>query len=135
MEQIIGIDSVILIYLLERNQQYLSSAKSVLEAVESGKLPAVMASIGMIEILTGPKKQGRFDLARYYREYLASFPNLTIKNMNESVVELASDLCACYNIKTADAIHVATAIDFGAEKFITNDKELKRVKEITIELL
>ncbi len=135
MEQVVGIDSVIFIYLLERNQEFLSGARSILEAVENGQLAAVMASIGMVEILTGPKKQGRWDLARYYREYLAGFPNLTIKNMSESVVELASDLCARYNIKAVDAIHVATAIDFGAEKFITNDKGLKKIKEINIAFL
>ncbi len=135
MKQIVGVDSVIFIYLLERNQEFLSGARSVLEAVESGESIAVMASIGMVEILTGPKKQGRFDLARYYREYLSGFPNLTIKNMSEPVVELASDLCARYNLKAMDAIHVATAIDFGAEKFITNDKGLKKIKEINIEFL
>ncbi|MBI2050934.1 MAG: PIN domain-containing protein, partial [Parcubacteria group bacterium] len=135
MEEIIGIDSVVFIYLLEGNREYWSRAKRALEAVEQGSVPAVIASIGMVELLTGPKKQGRFDLARQYREYLGSFPNLVIKNMNESVVELASDLCARHNIRTVDAIHVATAIDFGAEKFITNDKGLKKIKEINVSLL
>ena len=34
---------------------------------------------------------------------------------NERIVEKASDLRAMYNLKTPDAIHLATALDFNAE--------------------
>ena len=135
MEQVIGIDSVVFIYLLEYNQRYFSGAERILKAVERGTAQAVLASIGVIEIVTGPKKQGRFDVAGYYRQYLSSFPHLAIMNMSEPIVELASDLCAKYSLRTMDAIHVATAIDFGADEFITNDKSLQKVKEIPVKLL
>ena len=98
-------------------------------------MEAVFSSIGLIEVLTGPKRAGNFELAGEYRELFARFPNLTIGGMNESIVEIASDLRATYGISTFDAIHIATAIDAGAKRFITNDKGLQRIKEITIELL
>ncbi|MDP3995140.1 MAG: PIN domain-containing protein [bacterium] len=135
MEQVTGIDSAVFIYLLERHPQYFLKAEHILKAVERGPSQAVLAGIGMVEILTGPKKRGRFDIANYYRYYLSSFPHLTIVTMNGQMAELASDLCAAYSIKAMDAIHIATAIVFGADTFITNDKQLQKVKEISVKLL
>ncbi len=131
----IGIDSSVFIYVLEENKHYLQKAARVLQSVERGEKEAVLSSIGLIEILTGPKKQGRDDLALEYRELLAHFPHLTIAGINENIVELTSHLRALYGITTPDAIHLATALDFGASVFVTNDKALKKVKEINVVLL
>lgn len=135
MGQKIGIDTPILIYLLEKNLQHIDAARELMHRVQSGKYNAIFSSIGLIEILTGPKRQGQYELAARYRETIAHFPNLAIQGINENIVDLASDLRAKYGIATPDAIHIATAIDFGARKFITNDKGLRKVTEITIELL
>ena len=40
-----------------------------------------------------------------------------------------------YNLKTPDAIHLATALDFNAEQFITNDKTLQKVTDINVIVL
>ncbi len=135
MAQAVGIDSVIFIYLLEENQRYLAKVRRILGFVQRGKINGVFSSVGLIEILTGPKKQGRHDLAAQYRELIVNFPHLTIMGLSEHIVELASDMRAKYGIATPDAIHLATAIDFGASRFITNDKTLKRISEIRVEVL
>lgn len=131
----VGIDTVVFIYLLEENQQYYRKAERVLQAIESGENSGVFSCIGMIELLTGPKKTGRYEIAARYREIISNFPNLTISGVNENIIELASNLRAQYNIAMPDCLHIASAIDFGAAKFITNDKTLKRIKEINVELL
>jgi predicted nucleic acid-binding protein len=46
--------------------------------------------------------------------------------------ERASRLRAQYSIKTPDAIQIAGALVCGADKFLTNDADLKRVTEIDI---
>lgn len=135
MGQKIGIDTPILIYLLESNRQHIDRARAVMLAVQSGKYQAVFSSIGLVEILTGPKRQGHYEIAARYRETITHFPNLTIGGINEAIVEIASDLRATYGISTPDAIHIATAIDANAQKFITNDKTLRKITEISIELL
>lgn len=131
----IAIDSPIFIYVLERHPEYLSPARSLLSQVQSGEFVAVLSVVGLIEILTGPKKRGRFDVAKEYKDLITHFPNLTIMGINDNIVELSSNLRAKYNLATPDAVHIATAVDFGAEKFITNDRNLRQVKEIAIELL
>ena len=89
----------------------------------------------MIEILTGPKQVGRFDLAQEYKHILTHFPNLIICGLDEKIVDTASNIRAKYNIATPDAIHIATAIENSATEFLTNDKRLKKIKEIQISLV
>lgn len=130
MEKKIGVDTAVLIYLLEEHPQYIERVERLFHDIENGKTHAVFSVIGMIELLTGPKKLKRYDMAARYRELFSHFPNLNVAGINERIVELSSDLRAQYGIGTPDAIHVATAIDFGADAFVTNDKRLKKVKEI-----
>jgi len=135
MGQIIAIDSVVFIYVWNKQPEFFRQAKKVLEEISGGQTAGVFAQIGLIELLTGPKKLGRKSLAILYNERVKNFPNLEIRSLNDNVTEIASDLRAKYNLRTPDAIHVATAIDAGADRFITNDKTLKKVKEIAVTLL
>ena len=135
MAQVIGLDTSIFIYLFEKNPKYIKSVRHILGNVKDGKIHGIFSCIGLIEILTGPKKLERFDIAALYQEQITNFPNLTVRGINENMIEIASDLRARYNITTPDAIHIATAIDSGSKKFLTNDKTLKKIQEINIELI
>ncbi len=135
MGQVIAIDTQILIYVVEGHSVFGKPALKILKSIESGERSGVLASIGMIELLTGPKKAKRYDLVFQYRQLVERYPNLSIWNLNEHIIELSSDLRAKYNIHTPDAIHLATAIDSKASIFHTNDKNLKRIKEIEVRTL
>lgn len=135
MGQKIGIDTAVVIYLLEEHPKYLSYAEKLFKNIQNGQIEAVFSVIGLIELQTGVKRRNRYDLAFSYRTLLGTFPNLSITGINEQVVEISSDLRARYGISTPDAIHIATAIDFGANTFITNDKTLKKVKGIDVVLI
>lgn len=135
MAKIIGIDTTILIYLLEEHPRYLSETEKLFQKIREGSYEAVFSIIGMIELLTGVKKKSRYDLADSYRNQLAHFPHFHIFSIDETIVDLASDLRARHAIKTPDAIHLATSIRHGAQLFISNDKALKKVKEIKVKLL
>jgi len=48
------------------------------------------------------------------------------------IAERAADLRARYNLRTPDAIHIATAIVAGCDAFLTNDLALRRVTELRV---
>jgi len=135
-QEIVGLDTPVFVYFFQRNRDYFSRARDVLQRIEDGDARGVFSAIGMIELFTGLKEQGRQDLVSHYKLAFSTFPHLTIVGtLNEEIVEIASDFRNRYGISTPDAIHIATAIDAGAKKFITNDKGLTRVTEILVELL
>ncbi len=135
MGQKIGLDTSIFIYLLEEDVRFLSVVRSILKPIEQGRRSGVFSCIGLIELLTGPKKKQRYDLAFQYREFLSQFPHLTLCDISEGVIDHASDLRARYNLHTPDAIHLATSLCEGADIFVTNDRALKRVKELNVVMI
>jgi len=135
MGQRIAIDTPIIIYLLERHTEHFNSAFKLFQDIENGVYTCTFSTIGMIELLTGPKRKNRADLAVSYKEKLASMQNFYIQNITEKIIDITSDLRVKYNLHTPDSIHLATAISTNATMFITNDKALKKVKEIRVELL
>jgi len=52
-----------------------------------------------------------------------------------SVYDRATYIRAAHNFKTADALHLAAAIEGGCQAFLTNDFRLGRFPDLTVEVL
>jgi len=59
---------------------------------------------------------------------------LDLRPLNEATAELAATLGAAYRLRPIDAVHLATAVAVGADRFITNNtRDLPRsIAEIDI---
>ncbi|MFA5995255.1 MAG: PIN domain-containing protein [Patescibacteria group bacterium] len=131
----IGLDTCVFIYHLDKHPTYFENARAYLKQIQNQQVSAVFSAIGLVELLTGPNKIGDWMLAVRYRNFFDNLTGLTVQQTNNTIIEVASYLRATYNIRTPDAIHIATAIDFGASTFITNDKSLTKIEEISVKLL
>ena len=131
----LALDSMVLIYLLEDVEPYASLVEMALQRVEKGRQTAYLSSLSIAEILVLPIRQKNHATVNKYRQFLTHFPNLHILPLDIPTAELAASMRAKYNLRTPDAIHVATAIQNGAPAFLTNDKQFSRVKELDILLL
>ena len=78
---------------------------------------------------------GNESLAQEYREILLHAEGLTTYEIVHEASELSSKLRAKYAIRTPDAIQIAVGILYGAATFLTNDSELKKVKDIRVVIL
>jgi len=86
----------------------------------------------LLEVLVHPIKENNKKLEHQYLEILLYNENLDVIPVNIIIAQKASEIRANYNIKTPDAIQIATAIIQHCDTFFTNDKELKKVKEINV---
>lgn len=75
---------------------------------------------------------GRADLAEKYEQILSSSETISLIDVNKHIARIAALLRADYKLRTPDAIQIATAIYAKADCFLTNDKQLKSIKEIQI---
>lgn len=127
-----GADSMLFIYHFESNAEFGGAAAGLLRRTEEGNCRLVCTTLALLEVLVVPKRLERFDLCRQYRELFDSFPNLRMQPVDEGIAEIASDLRARYKVKTPDAIHIAGAIAAGADAFLSQDGDLKAVREIPV---
>jgi predicted nucleic acid-binding protein len=77
-----------------------------------------------MEVLVQPLRAGRPEVAQEYRDILLRSPALRAVPLDEGIAEAAANLRAQWNLRTPDAIQVATAIRAGASWFLTNDAGL-----------
>ena len=131
----LGLDSMTLIYLLEDKEPYASSVELALRRIEKGDHTAYVSSLVLTELLIPALRQRRYETVHRYRQFLLSFPNLQTLPLDIPTAELAASLRAKYDIRTPDAVHVATSLQNGASAFLTNDKQLSRITGIEIILL
>jgi predicted nucleic acid-binding protein len=85
-----------------------------------------------MEVLVVPKRHGREDLCQRYRDLFDSFPNLAVLPIGPEITEIAADLRATHNLRTPDALHLATAILAGARAFVSEDRRIRGVEGMAV---
>jgi len=122
---IVGLDTTPLIYYTEANPTYIEVVDPFFKAVERGEFIVVTSIVTLLEVLVRPFRDGDLELAQEYRDFLFDSDNVSIRFLSQKIVEEAAHLRASHNnIRTPDAIQIATAIDANASVFLTNDLRL-----------
>jgi predicted nucleic acid-binding protein len=80
-----------------------------------------------------PIRTGDTELLALYDAFFLGH-EVEITELTAPVVEKATNLRATLDVKTPDALHLASAIAFGATSFLTGDRNLARCKEIPVEV-
>ncbi len=131
----VGLDTGPLIYYIEENATFLAKIKPFFEAAERNEFRIVTSFVTLIEVLVHPLREGRPELAQEYRSILLQTPALTAIPLDEGIAEEAAGLRARHNLRTPDAIQLATAIRSGASWFLTSDAGLANLSEISVLVL
>lgn len=122
------LDSVSIVYYLERNPRYFAAAAEWMERVNAGRLTACASALLLAEVLVPAYRAGRPAAARQARAALERIPNFEIVEVSATVADAAARLRAAHNLRTPDALHVAAALDEGAGWIVTNDRVLRSVE-------
>jgi predicted nucleic acid-binding protein len=93
--------------------------------------PGIGSCLLLTEVLSKPLRDGHVGEVRVLSGLLA---RLDLRPVDRATAELATVIAAKYGLRAADAVHLATAIGMGAERFVTNNKRDfgDRIKEIDI---
>lgn len=85
--------------------------------------PGDLAGIGSVllvpELLAKPVRDGIDDEVS---ELTALLGRLDLRPTDEATAHLATALGAAYGLRAADAVHLATAVGAGADRFLTNNR-------------
>ena len=130
-----ALDTVTLIYYLERHPTYYAAARTLFEKIERGDISAVISALVFAELLVPAYRAGQPQLAENVTHILSHYPNLRVIPLSSEIAVAAAQLRAEHQLRTPDAIHLATARHTGARGFITNDKELRKIAAGDFEIL
>ena len=129
------VDSAPLIYYVEEHKVYVDKMEQILHLVENTSLEAVSSVLTLSEVLVMPVRLGAHHLTRRYRSILMNREFCTLVSISADIAIRAASIRARYRINSPDALHIATAIEFGCDAFLTNDHKLRAVQELTVLVL
>ena len=134
-DKIVGLDTAPLIYFIEENPSYLQVTDAFFTAMYREEFSVVTSVLTISEVLVYPLRAGNTILAQQYRDILFNSQGLTTIEVLPDIAENAAKLRADYNLRTPDAIQMATAIYGGASFFLTNDMRLPSLPGLTVLVL
>ena len=126
----IGLDTNVLIYYIEEHPVFLGKIEPIIDKIITGRATGITSYVTLLELLVKPMWEGRFDLIEQYKQIIST--QLEMVPLGDDVAIKAAELRAKYNIKTPDAIQLASVISRNGDVFITNDVRLGSVEEIEI---
>lgn len=129
------IDTAPLIYFIEDSVPYGKIAGTIISNAIQYNCSIITSVITLVEVLTQPIQMKRFDIAEKYCDVLTNSKNIIMYPVDSLIAQKAAELRAKYQIKTPDALQIATCIENNATLFITNDMQIKQIKEIEVAVL
>jgi predicted nucleic acid-binding protein len=116
-------DSMVFIYLLEGNRQFLPKVERMLQQIQNRGHTLATSVFTVGEVLTGPRRAGASDAVRSIKSYFVG-GSIALLPFDVETADRYSVLRSTLKVTQADAIHLSTAATAGADLFVTNDKLL-----------
>jgi predicted nucleic acid-binding protein len=131
---VIYADANVIIRLLEGDAATRAPLEARLTPLRGTGRFLITSRLSRLECRVKPLRAGDAALLALYDAFFAS-AEVHVAELTPGVVEKATELRAALNLKTPDALHVASAILSGATSFLTGDRALARCTEVTVEVL
>jgi predicted nucleic acid-binding protein len=118
------IDSNIIIYLTDTIRPYDALSKELFAMIEEGKAEAVISILSVAEVMQGPIKAGKADIAIEVKNYLVNFPNCQCLNLTYDVLEKIGndDRINWKALRSIDSLIIASGLNSEVDLFISNDR-------------
>lgn len=129
----VALDTNIFVYVFDEDSDFHLQAKKVMNAIRTQNLKVVVSVIVYSELFSYPPISKAEH--QQYAKILENNAQFQLLGVTLSIAKTAAYLRRKYRIKTPDALIIASAIESGAEVFITHDERLKIIEEIEVQSL
>jgi predicted nucleic acid-binding protein len=128
----VAIDTAVVIYFAERNEEYIDLVRPLFEAADRGEVRLITSAITLLEVLVVPCRAGDAVLARRYEELLSRSRGLTLVDLGRPILRAAAHLRATHAVRTPDAIQLAAGLAERCGCFLTNDRRLPDIPGLPV---
>jgi predicted nucleic acid-binding protein len=131
----IYIDTVTVIYAVEQTPTYGILLNPLWNKLQAGNLEVFSSELTLMETLVVPIRNSDTFLIDAYEQLLRS-PQIQLIPISQTVLREATKLRATTpSLRTPDAIHAATAMFLGCTQFLTNDRHLRTIADLSVVIL
>jgi predicted nucleic acid-binding protein len=127
-----AVDTAIFIYFIEEEPRLLPHILPLFEEADAGKRELTTSALTLLEVLVVPYRTGNTRLAERYELLLTRSRGLRMTELTRDQLRAAAQLRASTGVKTADALHLVSALTTGCKTFLTNDRLLPRVPGLRV---
>jgi len=124
------LDTAPVIYLVEQNPRYDDVVRRIFRAIDEGSIIVVTSPITLAECLVVPYRSNSAAMERQYIERITRGRNTVFTSIDEYIARHAAQLRARYQLRLADALQAAVALQAGCDAILTNDTIFSRVAEL-----
>jgi predicted nucleic acid-binding protein len=125
------VDTAPIIYTLEANP-LAARFESVFEAIDAGRIFAIVTPVTLAEVVAGPLRAGRDDLAERYRRAITTTPAWSMHDVDAELAMLAARMRLRHRLRLPDAIQLAAALREGCFGLVTHDRDFGSVTDLAI---
>jgi len=122
----LALDTNIFIYAYNQSRNYGVAASKLLDRLQKIKPHVSISTIVFEEFLVQIYKKKLEDDLAGYEDFITGSGIFTVVDVTREIARTAAKIRAQFNLKAPDAIHIASAIESGARKFITVDRRIPR---------
>ncbi len=124
------LDTTPIIYFLDFDVNFGNKTRYIFEEILENEKQMVTSTITCTEYLTFPYKTNNSEKIKAFFEFVFDC-TIPLYPVNIEVAKKAAKIRAEYkDFKTMDALQLASACVQNCDLFLTNDKQLRRFKEI-----
>lgn len=120
MSQVTAFDADVLIYAAAKNHR-IGERVAALFAGDQTDVAGTGSVLLLAEVLTKPMRDDPESAETMALVSLLS--RLDLRPLDGSTARLALALAVSYGLRAADAVHLATAVAAGADRFLTNNRK------------
>jgi len=129
------VDTAPIIYILDNHPVFHKISQDIIRKNFIAKTEFITSILTFMEYAVKPKQMNDKKAEDNFKNFLFAI-GCKILPITLEIADIGAEIRAKYSgIKPFDAIQIATAIYNNCDAFVTNDKQLKQIKEINILVL
>lgn len=128
------LDANIVIFAVEGMPIDQQRTRNHIAALEAAGHRFVVSDLIWTECLVHPYRLNNGALLLDYQRFFLG-PNLTTVSSTAAIQQRAALIRGIHNHGLADSLHLAAAVEYRLDRFLTNDQGLAGFPDITVEIL
>lgn len=125
----VAVDTAVLIYFLAGDSLRAPLVLDLLTRAVQGELELVVSAVTEAELLVAPFRQpDPLAAARRVQDLLSAGRGVTVVDVTRAIARRAAQLRASWELRLADALVAATAVEKECVALVSNDKHFQRLQ-------